>query len=253
MTVPTRAPTFTPPGRFSWARAAAVSAGVHALTLAALTGFVALAGFGLLVSRSDTVLTPGYTLLAWAALQGVYPLYHRATGAPDDHIPQSPRFLRLLLMSQAIGLLLFSLAARPLAGLYREPHPVGSLTALMPESGTAFAVFLLYTVGMLGWPCAALLFMFRSVARPGTAALGLAVGLPAFIIALPGGLVAGGLRLLAEHIDLDAELTVWGTYGVTGLIAYAAVLVWYARSVRREPLGPPPAKRNLLGGAVTSR
>lgn len=253
MPVPTRTTRFTPPGQFSWPKAAAKSLGLHAVAIAFLALAVVLSGLGVVKSDSGSVVAPGYVLLAWAALQGVYPLYHRASGAPDDHIPQSPRFLRLLLMSQAIGFVLFALVARPLARLHREQHPFGSLVALMPDSGPAYALFLLYTAGMLGWPCAAMLFILRSTARRRTLALGLAVGLPVFVLALPGGLLFGALRLLAEHIDLDREATIWGTYGVSGLVIYAAVLVWFARSVHQEPLGPPPAKRTIYGAAVASR
>jgi hypothetical protein len=253
MTVPTRTPTFTPPGQFSWTKAAGKSLGLHAIAIGVLALAVLLSGLGYVTTRSDSPVEAGYTLLAWTAVQGCYPLYHRATGAPDDYIPQSPRFLRLLLMSQAIGLVLLALVARPLATLFPEQHPVGSLPALLPDSGSAFALYLLYAVGMVAWPSAALLFMLRSTARPGTLLVGVLVGLPVFILTLPGGLVAGGLRLLAERIDLDREMTIWGTYGVSGLVVYTAVLIWFARSVGHEPLGPPPAKRNMFGAAVASR
>lgn len=153
MPVSTRTPTFTPPGQFSWPKAAATSLGVHAAAIAVLAIVVVPSGLGVVKSDSDSVVSPGYALFAWAALQGVYPLYHRASGAPDDHIPQSPR----------------------------------------------------------------------------------------------------SLRLLAEHIDLERETSVWSTYGISGLVVYAAVLLWFARSVRKEPLGPPPAKRTVYGAAVASR
>lgn len=250
MAVPTRNPEFTPPGEFSWVRAAAKSTLLWALNYGAVAVVILLCGLSAVTTRSGSPVEPAYALYAWTMMQGFYPLYHRATGASDDYIPQSPRFLRLLLLTQTIGLVSLALVVGPLSRIGAELHEPGSTVALLDTDPTAWSVFMLHALGMLCWPTASALFMLRMTAQPGRLLPGLLVGVPLFLVTFLGGLIGGWFLLGTADVPQDTVLMVCGLFGGTGLPVIAGTMLWFRASTAREPLGPPPANPGMFTGAV---
>lgn len=250
MAVPTRRPEFTPPGEFSWPRAAVKATALWLVNYALLALAILLAATGLFRTDNGSTVEPGFVLYAWAMLQGFFPLYHRATGAPADYIPQSPRFIPLLLLTQAVGIVCLALLVRPLSLIGTDQHEPGSVMALMEVDPTAWGVFMLHTLGMLGWPTASALFILRRTAQPGRLLVGLLVGLPLFLVTFLGGLIGGFFLIVDAGLSRDTVVLVCGLFGGTGLAALALSLLWFRASTAREPLGPPPAKHGFFVGAV---
>ncbi|GEM_PF-6029593 len=250
MAVSTRTPEFTPPGEFSWPRAAVKTTALWLVNYALLAVAILLSASGLFRTGNGSTVEPGYVLYAWAMMQGFFPLYHRATGAPDDYIPQSPRFIPLLLLTQAVGIVSLALLVRPLSLIRADQHEPGSVMALMDVDPTAWGLFMLHALGMLGWPTAAALFMLRRTAQPGRLLVGLVVGLPLFLVTLLGGLIGGFFLIVDGDAARDTALLISATFGLTGLAALALSMLWFRASTARETLGPPPAKPGMFTGAV---
>lgn len=226
------------------------------LALQVISGLVMLglvwgAGFGSLHTRSGGVIEPAYVLIAWAGLQGCYVVYIRATGVEDQNfIVQSPRYIPLLVISQALGVAVMAACAFPAANMHREQHAPGSLVALIPENGAAWLAFVLYVVSLATWTTAWMLYLLIMTARRKTMALGLILGLPGFIVALIGGLFLGWHTFNEEFADVDAAVALWLPIALGGLAAYAASLAWLAWAKRRGHIGPPPKNPGMFTGAV---
>ncbi|MDR8020080.1 hypothetical protein RIL96_10940, partial [Nesterenkonia sp. LY-0111] len=245
--------TFTQEDEFSWVRAWARTLGLWSLSYALLALLMLAAGAELIPGRrpDSTPMDPGYLLIAWVGLQGFYPVFLRANPSNNDYRPQSPRFLRLLLMSQATGLVLLAVLLTPLAGLQAHRHPAGSLVAEIPEDATAWLAFYGYALAMLAWPVASGLFMLRMTARWNTLLIGVAIGGPMFLVSLIGGLLLAVFRMLTPSADIGALLLLFGALGLSGAAVYLILLLWYRASVAREPLGPPPADDGPFRAAAT--
>ncbi|MCM3577302.1 hypothetical protein M3686_03985 [Micrococcus luteus] len=237
---------------FAWGRALRRTLTHWAVSYALLALCLLVASTGLISGRGDSApMTSGYLLVAWVGLQGFFPLYIRADPEHDEDRVQDPWFLSRHLMSNAVGLGLLVVLAIPLARIGVDGHEPGSLVALLARNDpAAWTAFLCYAVGQLAWPTAAALFMLRHTARTSTTVLGVVIGLPVFLATLLGGLLLAAFQFLDAGADLVTQVLWTGAYAAIGLAVYAAVLLWFALSVRRDPLGPPPPGGGPFRAAV---
>lgn len=239
---------------FSWDKAIVKMLVLQVLSGLTMLGFVWGGGFGGVHTRSGSVVEPAYILVAWAGLQGCYVVYNRATGVKDQNfIVQSPRYIPLLVISQALGVVVMAICAFIGANMHREQHALGSLVALIPENGAAWLAFVLYTVSMATWPTAWMLYLLIMSARRKTIALGLILGIPGVVVTLIGGLFLGWHKFNEEFADADAAVALWLPIALGGLAAYAASLAWLAWAKRCGHIGPPPDKPGMFTGAVRWR
>ena len=232
---------------FSWGKAILKMLALQVLSGLVMLGVVWGAGFGGVHTRSGSVVEPAYILVAWAGLQGCYVVYNRATGVKDQNfIVQSPRYIPLLGISQALGVAVMAACVFLGANMHREQHAPGSLVALIPENGAAWLAFVLYTVSMATWPTAWMLYLLIMSARRKTIALGLILGIPGVVVTLIGGLFLGWHVFNQEFADVDAAVALWLPIALGGLAAYAASLAWLAWAKRRGHIGPPPKNPGLF-------
>lgn len=252
MTVPTRTPSFTPPGQFPWGRATAKSLMHWALNYAGLAGVLVLASHGLIESwRWDNPAPPDVMLYVWTMVQGFFPVYSRSLGTDDDYIPQSPRFVPLLLLTQTIGLVSLALLVAPLSRIGAAQHTPGSAVALLDTDPRAWAAFLLFALGMACWPLASTLFSLRHPARSLKPSLPLALGLLVSLVTLGGGTILGLFLLVIDPVESwSTVLLVSTAYGGSGVPVLLLTMLWFRASTARQPLGPPPAKPGMFTGAV---
>lgn len=166
----------------------------------------------------------------------------------DDYIAQSPRFIPTLLISQIIGVVLFTVVAVLLVTWQTAEYSPGTVIGSISREPQALATVVFYCVTLCVRPHAAAHFLIKMTSKPNTQVLGLIVGLPAFLVTLLGGLILAAVQRTPDSVDLAQQFALWGGLALCGLAVHLVTLIWWSIPVRNQRLSPPPRHPGMFVG-----